>query len=540
MGVYYQAFADDVVLVFDGDSALAIERCANAALDQVRMWGIRNRLKFAPHKTCAMIVTRKLKHDTPRLSMGGVAIGMSDEMKLLGLTIDCKLTFDKHVANVCKKALNIYKQLARAARVGWGLHPKVIQTIYTAAVEPVILYAAGAWSPAASKLGIRRRLDSVQRGFSQKLCKAYRTVSLNSALVLAGILPLDLRIKEAAALYEAKKGFPRPELGDREVELMAPVIESPHPSLQSIILFGSLINQEQYNNSHHEVKIFTDGSKIEGKVGAAFSVWEEGIETRTIKLALPTYCSVYQAELLALYRAVEHVLGHKSRDFGIYSDSMSALQTISNLGSTHPLAVKLRNTLRRTKLQYKSVSLYWIKAHVGLEGNERADELAKEAALRSKKKPDYDRCPISFLKRIIRMETLRLWEERYKLGETAAITKLFFPSAKDAHRIIKKIEINGYITQIMTGHGGFSSYLSRFKCKEDPSCACEQGVEETVPHLIVSCPIFQQRRFDLEHEINTPITVENLQKIMISKNRDKFLKFCIEIVKKVIEKNKSD
>lgn len=102
---YCQAFADDVVMVFDGNTALEIERQACVALEHVRSWGIQNKLKFAPHKTCAMVLTRKLKYDTPRLSMGGIEVGLSHEIKQLGLTIDHKLTFNTHITNACKKAL---------------------------------------------------------------------------------------------------------------------------------------------------------------------------------------------------------------------------------------------------------------------------------------------------------------------------------------------------------------------------------------------------------------------------------------------------
>ncbi|XP_063617206.1 uncharacterized protein LOC134790367 [Cydia splendana] len=520
-GIYCQAFADDIVLVFDGKTALDIERPANAALEHVFAWGVKNRLRFAPHKTCAMLLTRKLKFDVPRLAMGGIQIKMAEEIKLLGLTIDSSLTFNTHIASVCKKALGIYKLLARTARVSWGLNPDIVRLIYTAAVEPVILYAASAWAPAANKLGVRKQLNVVQRGFAQKMCGAYRTVSLHSALILAGLLPLDLRIREAASLYEAKKGLPHPVLGDREIEQMTPAIKAPHPAERASLEFGRLMDEEQYQrNTNFDLRIFTDGSKIEGKVGAALSLWNSTEEIRAIKLALPSYCTVYQAELLALCRATVEAQKSNEASVGIFSDSMAALQTVAS-GSPHPLAVKTRDTIRNCMLQNKSVSLFWIKAHAGLQGNERADVLAKEAALKSKKKPDYELCPVSFIRRKIRMDTIDEWDRRYRAGETAAITKLFFPNATGAYRVVRKIGACKTTTQLMTGHGGFSEYLNRFKCKENPSCVCDPVKEETVPHILFECPVFSIDRHNIEQELNVKMSAENIPSLIQGLERNK-------------------
>ncbi|XP_049886736.1 uncharacterized protein LOC126381283 [Pectinophora gossypiella] len=498
-GHYCQAFADDVVLTFDGCTAREIEGQANAALEYVRAWGVMNKLRFAPQKTNAMLVTRKLKHDTPRLTMGGVDIGMSKQIKLLGLTIDNTLTFNTHVGNVCSKAVAVYKQLSRAARVSWGLHPEVIRSIYTAVVEPIVLYAASAWAPASNKQCVRSKLNSVQRSFALKMCRAYRTVSLNSALVLTGILPLDLRIQEAASLYEARRGVCHPALAGGEIERVASALQMPHPAEQGAIELRHLVDEEQYRaNCDSEVRIFTDGSKIEGKVGAALSIWTGVAETKTRKLALPSYCTVYQAELLALCEATREVLKSRKTSFAIYSDSMAALLTVVNPGALHPLAVESRDALYNCHIQNKSVSLFWIKAHAGLEGNERADSLAKEAALKSKRKPDYDMYPVSFVKRFIRMDTLDEWNRRYSTGHTASTTKLFFPSAVEAYRTIRKLGITKELTQALTGHGGFSEYLTRFKCKDNPACACDPSIAETVSHILVDCPVHGQDRFNLE------------------------------------------
>lgn len=540
-GHYVQAFADDVVLLFHGDTAAEIANEANAALAHVKEWGSANKLKFAPHKTCAMLLTRKLKHDTPHIKMGGVDITMSKEIKLLGLTIDEKLTFNSHIANQTRKALDVYKQVARAAKVTWGLHPDIVRLIYSATVEPIIMYAASAWAPAASKLGVRKLLDSVQRGFAQKLCKSYRTVSLHSALTLAGILPLDLRIQEAAALYETKRGSPLPELGDRETESSVGFAETPHPATHIAIAFERLSDQSLVDRHNvQEVRIFTDGSKIEGKVGAALSVWKGESEVRNQKFCLSAYCTVYQAELLAICKATGGILKGREKSYGLYSDSMAALETVANHSSLHPLAVESRENLRKALTQGKDVSLFWVKAHAGLLGNERADDLAKEAALTSKRKPDYDKCPVSYAKRVIRNRSIMIWDDRYTRGETASVTKLFFPSAGDAYRLVRKIKPIGYLTQILTGHGGFAQYLHRFKCRENPSCACDPAVEQTVPHLLVECPIYNRLRYDFENSVNEEIAVDKLKEFISRVDiREKFILYCENICNKVVNSNKT-
>lgn len=72
--VYSQAFADDIVLIFDGQTNTEIQINADATLTRVWEWGVQNKLKFAPQKTNAMVLTQKLKYDTPNLSNPNINI----------------------------------------------------------------------------------------------------------------------------------------------------------------------------------------------------------------------------------------------------------------------------------------------------------------------------------------------------------------------------------------------------------------------------------------------------------------------------------
>ncbi|CAH2097271.1 unnamed protein product [Euphydryas editha] len=535
MGVYCQAFADDVVLVFSSLKTDNLQTSAETTLAAVQEWGIRNKLSFAAHKTNAMVLTKKLKYDTPIVHMSGTRLRLVEEIKLLGLILDSKLTFNAHVTSVCKKAADIYKKLACAARVSWGLNGEIVRTIYVAVIEPIVLYAASVWSPAAEKLSIRKQLNSLQRGFVQKMCKAYRTVSLTSALVLTGLLPLDLRVREAAILFKTKKGHSTDLLPPgRELERRVGPMQNPHPSLLMTTEYERLENLNPEVLEKHNIV----GQKIEGKVGAALTCWDQGREVRYSTFRLERHNTVFQSEMYALFRAVDMAKTLKSSSINILSDSRSSLDLLRSPSVTHPLAVEMKSRIRRLREENKTVRFFWLRAHVGTPGNERADELAKKAALTKKTAPDYDKVPISYVRRQIREETVRTWQDRYNSSETVSVTKIFLPDVKTACRLVRKSAPTPVDTKIMTGHGGFAAYLHRFHLTDSPLCICDPNCEETVLHIILDCPRFGKERLDLEPKLQMKLDQSSLHTILESEtSRTSFLTFARKAVTVAAKRN---
>ena len=63
----------------------------------------------------------------------------------------------------------------------------------------------------------------------------------------------------------------------------------------------------------------------------------------------------------------------------IYCDSRSALQAVNSLNSPHPVVREIQDWLAVMSAR-KKITLCWVPAHVGICGNERADQRAKAAA----------------------------------------------------------------------------------------------------------------------------------------------------------------
>ena len=89
--------------------------------------------------------------------------------------------------------------------------------------------------------------------------------------------------------------------------------------------------------------------------------------------------SIKAAELQAIHLALDMIRNSTDAKFLICSDSSSAIQSLTNHKVTNPLVTSILNEISSLELTGKEIVLLWTPSHVGISGNERADQKAKEA-----------------------------------------------------------------------------------------------------------------------------------------------------------------
>ena len=137
--------------------------------------------------------------------------------------------------------------------------------------------------------------------------------------------------------------------------------------------------------------IYTDGSKSESGVGAAIYVLQQGHLPLTLRFNMPLTSAVFLAEIEALHQAGcflrAAALARGIRYVKIFSDSRSALQALASYKTKSRSVVRAMKALNNACTLVRNISLVWIRAHTGREGNEAADQAAKEAANGSTNSP---------------------------------------------------------------------------------------------------------------------------------------------------------
>jgi ribonuclease HI len=119
--------------------------------------------------------------------------------------------------------------------------------------------------------------------------------------------------------------------------------------------------------------IYTDGSKIEGKVGAGAVIYVNQALRRQGKYKLHNSCSNNQAEQVAILKALDELASHSDhngRTVAIYTDSKLTLASLRNSFIHSPLIVDIRNKVRQLMDQNWLIYYGWVKAHSGIEKNE--------------------------------------------------------------------------------------------------------------------------------------------------------------------------
>ncbi|GFV94160.1 pggt1b [Trichonephila clavipes] len=121
--------------------------------------------------------------------------------------------------------------------------------------------------------------------------------------------------------------------------------------------------------------IYTDGSKRADYVGCGVV-----IEDIMHGYRLDTSCSIFTAEAVAIYRALQLIDSTMPRKYCIYTDSMSVLEALENYHDRcHPVVCTILDITSRMYSKGFDIVFCWLPSHVGIIGNEQADSAAKSA-----------------------------------------------------------------------------------------------------------------------------------------------------------------
>ena len=123
--------------------------------------------------------------------------------------------------------------------------------------------------------------------------------------------------------------------------------------------------------------------------------------------------------------------------------------------------------------------------------NERADYLAKTAASYITTIA-YDEIPINRGKQILEDHYIKIWNEICVKSENASHTKLYVPTT--FRRLSFTLWPNFLLTQFLTNHGSFRSYLYKMNKTTSPYCNCPAKTIQTANHLPPECSLWSKDR----------------------------------------------
>ncbi|KAG5865562.1 hypothetical protein JTB14_026677 [Gonioctena quinquepunctata] len=192
----------------------------------------------------------------------------------------------------------------------------------------------------------------------------------------------------------------------------------------------------------------------------------------------------------------------------ICSDSLSAIQALGDVYSRDPMIKQVLALMDWLRQQNKHICLIWIPGHVGIYGNELADQAARNAA--SMDIPDdipvrHDDLKVYIKKRIIREWQYDWSSSEAKLKEVKPlVTKWQYPK-----HLSRREQV--VITRLRIGHANLTSM---FMLRGEPQPRCEfcRAARLTVKHIVIECPQYNEIRHQLTFSANLRICLSNNNK----------------------------
>ncbi|GBM22447.1 putative RNA-directed DNA polymerase from transposon X-element [Araneus ventricosus] len=538
-------YVDDLYISCTGDNINFIERQLQLAVNKIQQWSTFNGFTFSTAKTsCIHFCLKRRLHPEPEILLGSQHITVVNEVKFLGITFDKKLTFRPHVIKLRKtldKALNILKVLSNTS---WGASRTSLLRVYRAAILSKMDYGCVIYGSA--RQSVLKILDPIHHS-ALRLCRgAFRTSPVESLYVECCEPPLDHRrkmltlhfyykflslpehpffkYKQSQFILRLQKARPCviPSFFTRASEFLnnldlenlqvVPVLKyhltpwnthglkflNPFKTFDKAntapIVYQQLFadHRDLYYNF---IPVFTDGSKCSSSTSFACVFINS-----TLSFQLHSSCSIFTAEITAILHALYQISNSPPDNYIVHSDPFSALESMTSLHRfSHPLTFNILELHDRLACRGFSVLLCWIPSHVGISGNEHADNLAKSAT-------DSINCPVplSDIKKYVKLKLHSNWQSQWNLKEANKLHSIkhlitCWPSLP--HR-----KLDTALTRLRIGHTRFT-HRHLLLGEPAPLCtACQ--CQMTVLHILIECRQFNHQRIRCFHSFS--ITLKDI------------------------------
>ena len=498
-------FADDANAIIRGKDLSTLYSLMQHKINEITAWAVKYGVSFCPKKTTVVLFTHKRpKYDSlPRLRINGEFIEQSRTVKYLGVILDSRLSFRAHIAAKIKEAKGSLMRARNKITASRGPRPSNMRWIYKCVALPALTYACHVWWYHAKEGELRK--------LSRLACLLIAPVLHNTPTagmeVIYDLPPLDLLLKREAMgkfinihnsyrrVWSGYDTDQRPYGFYAKLEKLiqdAGILPAHTDYKKNIVMRRtfSVSLARDVNPSENGIVVFTDGSKMEGGVGLGHHISGKGIDISESR-SLYGFATVFQAEVAALIRAADHLIALAITDqqISVYSDSMASLMAIKAMHSTSEL-------VREAKFKWNhlgsknDVTLHWVKAHVGIEGNERADDLAKEGINSPLYSTKISRASIKSTLDDILLEE---WSRKWKMSPDYQDTKRWFPDVIHPHRgkmTCLSRTVLGKITQFITSFNNMNHHTNRKDKRVSPVCRlCKIPTSSERPwHIVTECP----------------------------------------------------